>query len=172
MTNFFDYDGPQDPADEFEIGTPVILQHPFTGTPRGRGHVIGKTKGLHDFGSPESGPGPVEEVELCIVRQLDGSIVNAYPGDMQDDEQAHPLKWTVEVSVAGQDFSAMIDYPNSDTLAEVKRAGVKLATYLLGQEIGSDGAVTIFKQLAGQERKRDRAFYVYRDDNGAIKVQA
>jgi hypothetical protein len=75
-----------------------------------------------------------------------------------------PRKWTATVSVAGQDFTPLLELGSSDTLRETERAAVELAARLIREEEGSDGAVLVYKQLATDERPRfDRSIYVYRD---------
>lgn len=81
-------------------------------------------------------------------------------------------KWTATVSVAGQDYSDLLELTN-DTLKDTTNAAVALATYLIReQELGSDASVVLFKQLRGDvEPKRDRSVYVYRDFDGTIRTQ-
>jgi hypothetical protein len=84
---------------------------------------------------------------------------------------AKPRKWTVEVAVAGQDCLVVLDNVN-DTLKDTTAAGIEAARSMIADEQGSDGSVVLFKQLKGDaEPKRDRAVYVYRDDDGSIKTQ-
>jgi hypothetical protein len=87
-------------------------------------------------------------------------------------------KWTAEVSVAGQNVSALLELnPTSDTLRELERSAVALATRMIrDEELGSDASVVIFKQRkSDDEPVRDRSLYVYRDwdSNGdaVIRVQ-
>jgi hypothetical protein len=84
-----------------------------------------------------------------------------------------PRKWTAEVSVAGQDVTSMLELPlGTDTLAATTQAAVALATRLIRDELGSDASVWLFKQRRDDaEPIRDRAVYVYRDDNGAVRTQ-
>lgn len=85
-------------------------------------------------------------------------------------------KWTAEVSVAGQDVSALLEYTN-DTLKETTSVAVSLATRMIRvEELGSDASVVIFKQLKGDAAPvRDRSVYVYRDwdrnGNAIVRVQ-
>lgn len=90
-------------------------------------------------------------------------------------------KWTVEVTVGGQTFSAIaasrVAEANSDTLATVRRVGLEVAREAIAEEYGSDAAVVVYKQLAGQPSPvRDRCWYLFRDwdraGNARIAVQA
>lgn len=60
-------DGPA-MSELFPVGERVIIHHPFSGREQARGWIVGFTEGLVDMGGPESGPGPVEEADLIIVR--------------------------------------------------------------------------------------------------------
>jgi hypothetical protein len=87
-------------------------------------------------------------------------------------------KWTATVSVAGQDVSSLLELnPTSDTLRELERSAVALATRMIrDEELGSDASVAIFKQRkSDDEPVRDRSLYVYRDwdanGDAVIRVQ-
>lgn len=96
--------------------------------------------------------------------------------------QTETRKWTATVSVAGQDWTELLDqsYPPNyedrtglgDTLKLVTDAAAKLAAKLIHEEYGSDASVQLFKQLKDDsEPVFDRSVYVYRDYDGAIRVQ-
>jgi hypothetical protein len=53
-------------------GTLVNVLHPFSGSKMGLGVVLGHEVGMYDHGSPESGPGPVEDTDLTRVLMLTG----------------------------------------------------------------------------------------------------
>lgn len=86
-------------------------------------------------------------------------------------------KWTASVSVAGQDVSELIELPQSDTLRELERAAIALATQCIRvDELGSDASITVYKQRASDDEPvHDRSMYVYRDWNASgdavIRVQ-
>lgn len=80
-------------------------------------------------------------------------------------------KWTATVSVAGQDYSDLIELTN-DTLADTTSVAVLLAMRLIQDELGSDAGVVLYKQLKGDAQpKRDRSVYVYRAEDGTCRVQ-
>lgn len=64
--------GPYDGPPRTDPGTLVRVLHPFSGTPIGTGVVLGHEVGPYDHGSPESGPGPVEDTDLTRVLMVEG----------------------------------------------------------------------------------------------------
>jgi Flp pilus assembly protein CpaB len=80
-------------------------------------------------------------------------------------------KWTAQVSVAGQDVTSLVRLTH-DTLHETAGAAKAVAADLILNGEGSDAAVILFKQLKGDEEpKRDRAWYMYLDDDGRVRSQ-
>lgn len=75
-------------VDYFPIGSRVIVDHPHSAREIARGVVEGVTEGLYDTGGPESGPGPLEECELLLVRCDDGMTRRAYPGDVEPEHES------------------------------------------------------------------------------------
>lgn len=68
-----------------------VLGFTMEGAPpdiRNRGYVIGHTTGWYDFGGPESGPGPVEEVGLVQLKCDDGRTRAVYPGNLDHEKYA------------------------------------------------------------------------------------
>ena len=61
----------------------VQVMHPHNYTLRASGFVVGFIDGWYDFGGPESGPGPVEEAQLVVVRCDDGKTIHALPSDVE-----------------------------------------------------------------------------------------
>jgi len=91
------YDGPST-EDMFPVGERAIVRHPFSDKEVGRGVITGHTTGWYDFGSPESGPGPVEETEMITValekrapisgRLLSTESKNIFPGNIDLERDA------------------------------------------------------------------------------------
>jgi hypothetical protein len=80
-------DGPSQEA-MFPEGGRVIVTYPFSAKRLAAGEVVGYEEGWVDTGSPESGPGPLEEATLIVVRCDDGRIRRADPGDVEPEELA------------------------------------------------------------------------------------
>jgi hypothetical protein len=76
------FDGPSF-EDLFPRGSHVNVLWPHSSKVLTSGVVRDYTTGLYDFGTPESGPGPLEETELVVVHCDNGERRNVYPGDLE-----------------------------------------------------------------------------------------
>lgn len=63
------WESPLEIRDMYKIGEKVRVLHPFNNKLRFVGIVCGYSEGIVDTGSPESGPGPLEERDLLLVRE-------------------------------------------------------------------------------------------------------
>lgn len=87
-------------------------------------------------------------------------------------------KWTATVSVGGVDLTDLVNLGNSDTMTEIRNAGLAVAREAIAAGLGSDARVVLYKQLKGDDAPvRDRSWYVYQDtptrrEPFGIRVQA
>jgi hypothetical protein len=79
-----EYDGPS-LSEQFPVGERMLVRHHLSGRVLTSGWVVGYTAGLVDLGGPESGPGPVEECDLIVVRCDDGKTRSVYPGNVEPE---------------------------------------------------------------------------------------
>lgn len=76
---------PEGPEDMFPAGIRIIIRHPHSEKILARGVVQGTQDGWYDFGGPESGPGPVEEVTFLTGMTDEGAPFKVFPGDADWD---------------------------------------------------------------------------------------
>lgn len=78
-------------------------------------------------------------------------------------------KWTAELSCGGAPYT--VQTSSSDTLKAQRESAIGLARAYIGDGVGSDAAVVLYKTTASGGTVRHSSVYVYRDEDGSIRVQ-